>query len=443
MSRHVDQDILQIAQQLMDMVVALGESEADIYTFRDEGLSLSYSDKKVDQLGFFGQNQLTLKLFQNNKTAVVTTTDLTQASLNLCLEKAQIIAGTVDKDPCHGLPPPELCQQSDDMFDLQLDHPKEMNIEDMVELCAAMDSKGHEIAGITRTDSIDVYASEAQVVHLNSQGFAHQLRSTNYSVSACFIAGKDNKMVRDYDYSVARCWSDLQDPLEIATRAASKAASHIGARTLSERKCPIILSAHLARRLMGMITAAISGTAIYKQTSFLLDQLDQMVFSPSFSLVERPHMVKQMGSRWFDDEGVATRDRVIVDSGRLMGYCLDEYSARKLGLQSTGHAGGVHNLQVESGDMMSEEELIRQCDTGLYVTDWMGQGVNLQTGDFSKGVVGFWIENGRIAYPVHEATIASTLAEMMKNCLAMGDQIDRRGAIHSGAILIDEMTIAG
>jgi PmbA protein len=249
-------------------------------------------------------------------------------------------------------------------------------------------------------------------------------------------------MQRDYWYTAARNWRALEDIETVGRRAAEKAVQRLGAGKLSTRKAPVLFAPELARGLIGQFAGAIGGAAQYRRSSFLLDAKGEQVFPEAISLIERPHLPGALGSAPFDGEGVATRDRELVVKGVLDGYLLDSYSARKLGLVTTGNSGGVHNLVVQ-GHMLDPKTLLRKLGTGLLVTEMMGQGVNPVTGDYSRGASGFWVENGEVARPVHEITVAGNLRAMFRGIVAQGDDVDRRGAIHCGSLLVEEMTIAG
>jgi PmbA protein len=251
-------------------------------------------------------------------------------------------------------------------------------------------------------------------------------------------------MQRDYWYSTARDPADLEAVEAIGRRAGERAIARLGARRLATRRAPVVFAPEMARGLIGSFLGAIRGGSQYRRTSFLLDSAGQAVFPPFLQIDERPHIPKALASSAFDDEGVATRDRRLVENGVLQGYVLDSYSARKLGLKTTGNAGGVHNLIVTApGNVLPLEQLLGRAGNALFVTELMGQGVNPVTGDYSRGASGYWIENGALAYPVHEITIAGNLRDMYRNLVALGDDIDTRGSIRMGSALVDDMTIAG
>jgi PmbA protein len=257
------------------------------------------------------------------------------------------------------------------------------------------------------------------------------------------LAGTGEAMQRDYWYSSSRDWRELEDPEAIGRESARRTIARLDPRKLSTRRAPVLFVPEVSRGLIGHFTAAIRGSSQYRQSSFLLNSVGEQIFPAGFSISERPHIPKAMGSAPFDDEGVATRDRELIADGVLTGYILSSYSARKLGLQTTGNAGGAHNLIVAPNTGGGLAEMIRLLGTGLLVTELMGQGINMVTGDYSRGAAGFWVEGGQVQYPVAEITIAGNLREMFANIGAVGDDIDTRGGIRAGSILLKEMTIAG
>jgi PmbA protein len=249
-------------------------------------------------------------------------------------------------------------------------------------------------------------------------------------------------MQRDYWYTAARDWRTLEDAQAVGRQSAERAVERLGSRKIATCKAPVLYVPELARGLIRSFVGAVSGGSQYRKSSFLLDAVGQSVFPAFLNMTERPHIRGALGSSPFDSEGVSTHDRELVGGGVLKGYVLDTYSARKLGLESTGNAGGVHNLVIEPGPH-DYEGLVRQMDRGLIVTELMGQGINLVTGDYSRGAAGFWVEGGQLKFPVHEVTIAGNLKDMLKGIVAVGRDVDLRGAIRTGSILVEEMTIAG
>jgi PmbA protein len=276
----------------------------------------------------------------------------------------------------------------------------------------------------------------------NSLGFLHGYTSTRHSLSCSVLAQRGDSMQRDYWYSVSRIARDLEPAAEIGKKAAERALRRLAGRSLSTRQCPVLYSAEIASGLLGSFIGAISGGNLYRKSSFLLDALDTQVFPNFIHIHERPHLIGALGSAAYDGEGVATKTRDIVSNGILRSYVLSTYSARKLGLHSTGNAGGVRNLTIDTG-ALDYQGLLKQLGTGLLVTELMGQGVNMVTGDYSRGAAGFWVENGEIQYPVEEITIAGNLKDMLKNIVAVGNDVDYRGNVRTGSILVERMSIAG
>jgi PmbA protein len=332
---------------------------------------------------------------------------------------------------------------ADRLPDLDLSHPWELEANQAVELARRCEAAAlaHD-PRIRNSEGASVSTHRKLRVFGNSHGFVGGYPSTSHSVS-CVVLGQDgDDMQRDYWYTAARDWRALEDVADVGRKAAEKAVCRLGAGKMATRKAPVLFAPELARGLIGHFVGAIGGGAQYRRSSFLLDAKGEQVFPAAISLIERPHLRGALGSAPFDGEGVATRERELVIDGVLDGYLLDSYSARKLGLVTTGNAGGVHNLVVQ-GHMLDPKTLLRKLGTGLLVTEMMGQGVNPVTGDYSRGAAGFWVENGEVTRPVHEITVAGNLRRMFLGIVALGDDVDRRGAIHCGSMLIDEMTIAG
>jgi PmbA protein len=314
-----------------------------------------------------------------------------------------------------------------------------------VELARECEAAGRVVdTRITNSEGATVGSHRGVRVYGNSHGFLAGYPSTSHSVSCVLLAQVGEDMQRDYWYSSARDAADLESAQEIGRKAGVRAVARLGARKLSTRKSRVMFAPEVARGLIGHFLGAVRGSSQYRKSTFLLGAAGQQVFPSFMQLSERPHIRKGLGSSPFDSEGVATRDRELVRGGVLDGYILGSYSARKLGLRTTGNAGGTHNLVVESKTGgVPIEALMRDFGSGLLVTELMGQGVNGVTGDYSRGASGFWIENGVAAYPVHEITIAGNLKDMYQNIAAIGADVDMRGGVRVGSVLISEMTIAG
>ena len=291
-----------------------------------------------------------------------------------------------------------------------------------------------EGASVSSHDFIRLYA--------NSHDFVGGYRASRHSLSCVLIASDDKGMQRDYDYSTARRSDDLLSAQKLGEAAANKTLARLNARKLSTRKAPVIFAHDVSNSLLGAFISAVSGSNLYRRSSFLLDRLDTQVFATGYDVYEQPHLATALGSAPFDSEGVLTRNNMFIKDGRLESYVLGSYSARRLGLATTANAGGVHNLTI-SHDDLTFKQLLARMDTGLVVTELMGQGVNLVTGDYSRGVSGFWVEKGEIQYPVEEITVAGKLNDMYRNICGIGNDIDPRKATRCGSILIEEMMIAG
>jgi len=359
------------------------------------------------------------------------------------VSKACDIARYTAEDESAGLADPE--ELARDIPDLDLDHPWEISPEEAVECARACEAAGRVVdTRITNSEGATVGSHRGVRVYGNSHGFLAGYPSTSHSVSCVLLAQAGEDMQRDYWYSSTRDAADLESAESIGKKAGERAVARLGARKIATRKSRVMFAPEVARGLIGHFLGAVRGSSQYRKSSFLLGAAGQQIFPSFVGLSERPHIRKGLGSSPFDGEGVATRDRELVRDGVLEGYILGSYSARKLGLRTTGNAGGTHNLLVESKTGgVPIEALMREMGSGLLVTELMGQGVNGVTGDYSRGASGYWVENGQPAYPVHEITIAGNLKEMYRNIAAIGSDVDTRGGVRVGSILLSEMTIAG
>jgi PmbA protein len=327
--------------------------------------------------------------------------------------------------------------------DLDLSHPWDLTPERACELALQCEAAALAVdPRITNSEGAGVSSHRGVRAYGNTHGFLRAYQGTVHSVSCAVLGSEGNAMERDYWYSTARDWRELEDVASVGRIGGERAVRRLGARKLDTTRAPVLFSPEVARGLIGHFIGAIRGGSQYRRASFLLDAAGQQVFPDWFSLSERPHLPKALASAPFDHEGVATRDRELVEGGVLLGYVLGSYSARKLGLRTTGNAGGTHTLIVggRGGDF---DAMLRLMDRGLLVTELMGQGVNGVTGDYSRGAAGFWVEGGRIEYPVHEVTVAGNLKDVYRGIVSVGDDMDVRGGIHTGSILVGEMTIAG
>jgi PmbA protein len=433
--------LARVVEQALAEARLRGASAAEAGVGVSTGLSVTVRLGEVETLEYQRDRSLGVTVYAGQRKGSASTANLSPAAVEETVAKAVSIASFTTDDEFAGLP--EASMMAADVPDLELSHPWGLEAPAAIELARRCEAAAlAEDARIRNSEGASVSTHQKLRVFGNSHGFVGGYPSTSHSVS-CVVLGQSNgEMQRDYWYTAARDWRSLEDIEDVGRKAARRAVLRLGAGKMATRKAPVLFAPELARGLIGHFVGAIGGAAQYRRSSFLLDAGGQQVFPESISLVERPHLPGALGSAPFDGEGVVTRDRDLVTAGVLNGYLLDTYSARKLGLVTTGNAGGVHNLVVQ-GDMLDPRSLLRKLGTGLLVTEMMGQGVNPVTGDYSRGAAGFWIENGEIARPVHEITVAGNLRDMYRGIVALGDDVDRRGAIHCGSLLIERMTIAG
>jgi PmbA protein len=437
-----DQKVLeQVVERALALARAGGATAAEAAVGVSTGLSVTVRLGEVETLEYQRDRSLGVTVYSGQRKGSASTANLAPAAVEETIRKALSIASFTADDEYAGLPDAGL--MAGQLPDLDLSHPWEIEASQAVELARRCEAAGlaHD-ARIKNSEGASVATHRRLRVFGNSHGFIGGYPSTSHSVSCVVLGQQNGDMQRDYWYTAARDWRALEDVESVGRKAADKAVRRLGAGKMPTRKAPVLFAPELARGLIGNFTGAIGGGAQYRRTSFLLDAAGERVFPEAISLVERPHLRGALGSAPFDGEGVATRERKLVVDGVLDGYLLDCYSARKLGLVTTGNAGGVHNLVVQ-GEMLDPKTLLRKLGTGLLVTEMMGQGVNPVTGDYSRGAAGFWVENGELGRPVHEITVAGNLRRMYLGIVALGDDVDTRGAIHCGSLLVDEMTIAG
>lgn len=419
----------------------LGASEAEVGVSVDAGLSVTARLREVETIEYHRDRGMGITVYRGKRKGAASTADLSSQAIRDTVAKAYSIAGFTAEDPCAGLPDPDLLAR--DIPDLNLNHPWDIDPEAARDLAIRCEAAALEFdARIGNSEGATLSSHQGLRVFGNSLGFLAGYPSTAHSLSCAVIGQANGEMQRDYWYSSTRDWRELEDGVSIGRRAAQRTLDRLGARQMPTCVAPVLFVPELARGLIGHFLGAIRGGAQYRRSSFLLEAAGQRIFPEWFSCREFPHLPKALGSAPFDAEGVATSDRTWVDRGVLTGYVLSTYSARKLGLKTTGNAGGVHNLIVEPG---SDDfaALLKKMGRGLVVTELMGQGVNGVTGDYSRGAAGFWVENGDLVYPVHEITIAGNLKDMFRGIVAVGSDVDHRGGIRTGSIMVDSMTIAG
>jgi len=438
---HSVDELEAIVQKVLDLSADRGATSAEAAVSSDTGLSVTARLGEVETLEYHKDQGVGVTVYFGQRKGSSSSSDLRPEALAEAVEAACRIARYTEEDECAGLADAELMAY--DYPDLELDHPWAIDAEAAVELAKQTEASALELdERITNSDGGSVNAFRGASVYGNSHGFIGGYSATRHSMSCSVIGEAEGLMQRDYWYSVSRDPSQLEPPEQIGRLAAERTLHRLGARQISTRQAPIIFAADIARSFIGHFVGAIRGSAQYRKASFLLDHLGQQIFPEEIHIHEQPYIHGGLGSAPFDSEGVKTREKDMIADGVLQSYVLDSYSARKLGMQTTGNAGGVRNLMVDptAGDLQS---IMQDMGTGLLVTELIGHGINMVTGDYSRGASGFWIENGEIAYPVEEITIAGNLKNMFMGIRAVGSDIDNRGSIRTGSILIDQMTIAG
>lgn len=442
---------MQIEQQLADiqskvddvlkLAKAKGATQAEASMSKVKGIAVSSRMKDVENVEFTNDGGLGISVYVGKRKGSASTADLSMTALTQTVEKAIDIAKYTSEDPCAGIADEALI--ATEFKDLDLYHPTELDTEAGLKLAVEAETAAldHD-ERIVNSDGASYNANMGMRVYGNTHGINAGYPSSRYSLSCMMIAAKDEDMQRDYAYTVSRQASKLGSATQVGIDAAQATVARLGAQKLETQTVPVMLHKEIASSFFGHYIGAISGSNLYRRSSFLLDSLGTQVFPEWLQIEERPHILGGLASANFDHEGVATKDMTIVENGLLSTYLYTTYSSRKLNTQSTGHAGGIHNWFV-SDTGQSDAQMLKTMGTGLLVTEMMGQGVNLVTGDYSRGAAGFWVENGIIQYPVHEITIAGNLRDMFRNVVAIGAERDERGSIQTGSILIEEMKVAG
>lgn len=438
--------LAELAEDVIQRARAAGASQAEVSASIDTGLSVNVRLGEVETVEHTRDRGFGLTVYFGKRKGSASTADLNADSIQATLDQACAIARYTEEDPASGLADAE--RMATQFPELDLWHPWSIDTADAIALGQQIEAAGRAHAGITNSDGASVQMGESLSVYANSHGFVGRERGTRHSLSLALIAGDDAGMQRDYWYDSVRSADDFMDAKALGDKAAERTLARVGARRLATQQASVLFVPEIARSLIGHMVGAVSGGALYRRASFLLDHAGKQIMPSWLTIVERPHLPRGQGSGNFDAEGVATRDNVLIENGVLARYVLGSYSARKLGLASTGNAGGIHNLVVEPGhgDGGKADDfngMLRRLGTGLLVTEVMGQGVNTITGDYSRGAAGFWVENGKIAYPVEEITIAANLRDMLQGIVAVGGDVDKRSHLLTGSILLDRMTIAG
>ncbi len=432
-----------LTRDALDYARQKGATAAEAEVSEGYGQTVTVRHGEVETIEYNRDKGIGVTVYLGQRRGHASTSDFSSKALRDSVDAALSIAGFTAADDCAGLADADMLAR--EIPDLQLWHPWDLPVERAIELARACESAGFAVdKRISNSEGASVSTQESHFVYGNSHGFLAGYPGSRHSISCSLIAGEgDNDgMQRDDWYDVARSQLDMVTPESVGKRAAERAVRRLDSRKIATTQAPVLFEAPIASSLLGHFVSAVSGGSLYRKSSFLLDSLGKPVFSPIVQISDLPHVLKGLGSSPFDGEGVATQAREVVKDGVVQGYFLGSYSARKLGMRSTGNAGGNHNLIMgDTGDDFAA--LLKKLHRGLLVTELMGQGVNQVTGDYSRGAAGYWVENGEIAYPVQEITIAGNLKDMFGHIAAIGNDVLRHGSRQCGSVLIEQMTIAG
>lgn len=415
---------------------------AEVGVTKVSGLSVSTRLQEIENVEFTNDGALGISVYLGQQKGNASTSDLSKEAIKNTVEAALAIAKYTSPDDCTGLADKEL--MAFEAPDLALYHGASVDVEQATKLALEAEKSALEYdAKIVNSNGASFNSHTGVRVYGNTHGMLQSYLSSRYSLSCSVIGGELDQLENDYEYTVSREFDALSPADWVGQNCAKKVIARLNPQKLTTREVPVIFLNDVATGLISHLTGAISGGSLYRKSSFLLDHLGKQVLPDWFQISERPHLLKRLASTPFDSEGVRTQDLEIIQDGVLQTYLLTSYSGRKMGMQSTGHAGGIHNWLVKPNLTGGLTALLRQMGTGLLVTDVMGQGVNIVTGDYSRGAAGFWVENGEIQYPVAEITIAGQLQDMLKNIVAVADDIEHRSNIQTGSILLDKMKISG
>jgi PmbA protein len=430
-----------IAQLVLDQAKQTGSTAAEVEVSEGFGQTVTVRKGEIETIEYNKDKGVGITVYVGHRKGHASTSDLSDGALKATVDKAITIARYTAEDEFAGLPDAQWLATTQPELDLYF--PWSLSVDEAAERAKACEAAALGVdRRINNSEGGSVSTQASHFIYANSLGFMGGYASSRHGLSIAVIAADGNGMQRDYWYTSVRDAADLEPAESVGKKAGERTVRRLGGRKVDTRTCPVVFEAPIAASLLNSFVGAVSGGNLYRKSSFLLDSLGKQIFSPIVQLREDPFIKKGLGSCPFDNEGVAVHARDVVKDGVLQGYFLSTYSARKLGMQSSGNAGGSHNLILQSGNL-DLPGLLKKMDTGLLVTEMLGHGTNMVTGDYSRGAAGFWIERGEIAYPVEEITIAGNLLDMFKGMVAVGNDVDRRGSKLTGSILIDEMTVAG
>jgi PmbA protein len=431
----------QLAEDVLKHAREKGATACEVDVSEGFGQSVGVRCDEVETIEFNRDKGIGITIYSGQRKGYASTSDFSPQALRETVEAALDIARFTAEDDCAGLADAALMAKGGP--DLDLYHPWALTVEDAIETARRCEQAAFDASPlVSNSEGASVSTQQAHFVSANSLGFMGGYPTSRHYISCSVIVGEQESMQRDDWYTTRRCAAELDDPALVGRTAAERAVARLGGRKVGTGEFPVLFEAPLAAGLIGSLVHAASGGALYRKSSFLLDQLGKRVMPEFVNISERPHIPRGLGSSAFDSDGVATRDREVVTAGVLQGYFLSAYTARKLGMQTTGNAGGSHNLIVEPG-ALDLAGLLARMGRGLLVTELLGQGINYVTGDYSRGAAGFWVEDGRIAYPVEEITVAGNLKAMLAGIVAVGNDVHVRGSKQTGSILVDRMTVAG
>ncbi|HLU19589.1 MAG TPA: metalloprotease PmbA [Pusillimonas sp.] len=435
----------ELVQKALDYAKSIGASDAAAELSESQGLSVAVRNHDIETVEQTRDRSLDVTVFAGNQRGSASTSDFSDEALKETVDAAWHIARYTAADPAAGLPDADML--ATDIIDLQLHHPWDIDTETAAAIALQVEDAAREVSPlVTNTDGASVGTFEGHFLLGNTRGFLGGFPFSRHTISIAPIAGSGNNMQRDYWYSSQRDPRRLADPAEIGRYAAQRSLARLSARRIKTGRFPVLFEAPLAVGLLGSLVQAASGGALYRKASFLLDSLGKPVMADHLNVTENPFIPEAMGSSSFDDEGVRTQARSVVSAGVLQGYFLSSYTARKLGMKTTGNAGGSHNLRLSSSRTQPADDLpamLKKMGTGFLVTELIGQGVNYVTGDYSRGAFGYWVQNGEIQHAVQEVTIAGNLADMWRQIVAVGADTITRGSKTTGSVLIEQMSIAG
>ena len=437
MEQHQDK-----AEMALKYAKSIGANEASVSFADGEGFSVTARNRAIETVQDYKDQSFSVTVYLDKSVGSASSNNLSESAIKTTIDKAFSLSSLTARDDCNGLADKKRMATS--AMDLDLYFPWDLDIKKAETMAIECEASALEYDDkVINSEGATVGSYMNQSLYANSHGFSGETKSTGHSISCTAIASDNGLMEMDYDYTSARHYKDLQDHKEIGSLAAKQALDHLGSRKIKTTKAPVVFSPKVSSSLISHLMTAISGSSLYRNASFLVDSKDKKICPEFISIREEPHLKRGFSSSYFDAEGVETVPRCIVEDGVLKGYLLSSYSARRLGLDTTGNAGGHHNLIVEPTAEENLESMIKNIDSGFLVTGLIGYGVNIVNGDYSRGANGFWIENGEIAYPVSEVTVAGNLKDMLMRINTIGNDPEKKGSIFSGSILIDDLMIAG